>query len=60
MAPELFGGGASRAGDTSARDAETAAIRRLVEQVAEDARLAPALLPVGTGLLAAAVGTEEA
>ena len=34
-------------------------MRRLHEQVAEDARLAPALLPVGSGLLAAAVVTEE-
>jgi predicted O-methyltransferase YrrM len=34
-------------------------MRRLVEQVAEEPRLAPALLPVGTGLLAAAVGPEE-
>lgn len=51
--------GAARAGDISARDAEAAAMRRLVEQVAEEPRLAPALLPVGTGLLAAAVGPEE-
>jgi predicted O-methyltransferase YrrM len=51
--------GAARAGDVSARDAEAAAMRRLVEQVAEEPRLAPALLPVGTGLLAAAVGPEE-
>jgi predicted O-methyltransferase YrrM len=52
--------GASRAADTTARDAESAAVRRLAEQVAEDTRLAPALLPVGTGLLAAAVLPEEA
>src|SRR6195952_5131944 len=52
--------GASRGADATARDAESAAIRRLYEQVAEDGRLAPALLPVGTGLLAAAVLPQEA
>lgn len=52
--------GASRGADSTARDAESAAIRRLYEQVIEDGRLAPALLPVGTGLLAAAVVAEEA
>jgi predicted O-methyltransferase YrrM len=52
--------GASRAAEANARDAETAAMRRLHEQVAEDGRLAPALIPAGTGLLAAAVVAEEA
>jgi predicted O-methyltransferase YrrM len=52
--------GASRAADTSARDADSAALRRLAEQVGEDSRLAAALIPVGTGLLAATVGPEEA
>lgn len=51
--------GASRAADATARDAEAAAMRRLHEQVAEDGRLAPALLPVGSGLLAAAVVEDE-
>jgi predicted O-methyltransferase YrrM len=35
-------------------------MRRLTETVGEDPRLAPALLPVGTGLLTAVVGPEEA
>ena len=51
--------GASRAADAGARDAESAALRRLCEQVLEDGRLSPALLPVGSGLLAATVGVEE-
>ncbi len=45
--------GAEKAADPSARDAEAGALRRLVELVREDGRLAPAVLPVGTGLLAA-------
>ncbi len=52
--------GASRAADTGSRDAESAAMRRLTEQVLEDGRLSPALLPVGSGLLAATVIPEEA
>ncbi|MDQ1650291.1 MAG: hypothetical protein QOG60_2348 [Frankiaceae bacterium] len=51
--------GASRAADTGSRDAESAALRRLCEQVLEDGRLSPALLPVGSGLLAATVSPEE-
>jgi predicted O-methyltransferase YrrM len=35
------------------QDPETAAIRQLCEQVRDDERLAPVLLPVGDGLLAA-------
>ncbi len=45
--------GAAIAADSSARDAEAGALRRLVELVREDGRLTPAVLPVGTGLLAA-------
>lgn len=45
--------GAASAADPSARDAESGALRRLVELVREDGRLAPAVLPVGSGLLAA-------
>jgi predicted O-methyltransferase YrrM len=51
--------GASRAAYTGSRDAESAAMRRLTEQVLEDGRLSPALLPVGSGLLAATVVPEE-
>ncbi len=42
-----------RVADPAQRDAETVAIRALVEQVAADERLVPCLLPVGDGLLAA-------
>lgn len=42
-----------RVQDSSARDAETSAIRELVRTVREDERVAAALLPVGDGLLAA-------
>ena len=45
--------GVSSAADPSSRDAEAGALRRLVEMVREDGLLAPAVLPVGTGLLAA-------
>lgn len=51
--------GAARAADGNARDAESAALRRLAEQVADEPRLAAALLPVGTGLLVAVVGPDE-
>ena len=47
--------GAANASDPSARDAEAGAMRKLVELVREDGRLAPAVLPVGSGLLAAIV-----
>ena len=46
----LVGG---RAADPSARDAEAVAARELVRAVREEPRLLPALLPLGTGLLAA-------
>jgi predicted O-methyltransferase YrrM len=45
--------GVSGAADASGHDAEAGALRRLVELVREDGHLAPAVLPVGTGLLAA-------
>jgi predicted O-methyltransferase YrrM len=45
--------GVEKAADPSARDAQAGGVRRLVELVREDGRLAPAVLPVGTGLLAA-------
>jgi predicted O-methyltransferase YrrM len=53
--------GAGIAADPSARDAEAGALRRLVDLVREDGRLAPAVLPVGSGLLAAvATPADEA
>lgn len=52
FAGALAGG---RVADPSARDADTVALRELARTVREDARLVPALLPVGTGLLAAVV-----
>jgi predicted O-methyltransferase YrrM len=51
--------GAASAADPAARDAEAGALRRLVELVREDGRLAPAIIPVGTGLLAAVVLSDE-
>ena len=42
-----------RAGDPSARDAEVAAVREAARLIAEDERLAPALVPLGDGVLAA-------
>jgi predicted O-methyltransferase YrrM len=45
--------GATGAADPSAHDAESGALRRLVDLVHEDSRLAPAVLAVGSGLLAA-------
>ena len=42
-----------RLADPSRDDARTTAIRELAEQVRQDERLAPVLLPVGDGLLAA-------
>jgi predicted O-methyltransferase YrrM len=47
------------AADPSARDAEAGGVRRLLEMVKEDARLTPAVLPVGGGLLAAVVTPIE-
>lgn len=45
--------GGGRVADPSARDPETLALRELAKAVREDPRLAPALLPVGSGLLVA-------
>ena len=39
--------------DPARNDPDTVAIRNLCEQVRNDERLAPALLPVGDGLLVA-------
>lgn len=50
FAGALAGG---RVADPSARDADTVALRELSRLVREEPRLVPALLPVGTGLLAA-------
>ena len=47
--------GAGRVADPGARDADTVALRELARQVREHERLTPALLPVGPGLLVAAV-----
>jgi predicted O-methyltransferase YrrM len=51
--------GTGVAADPSARDAEAGGVRRLLEMVKEDARLTPAVLPVGGGLLAAVVTPIE-
>jgi predicted O-methyltransferase YrrM len=45
--------GGGRVADPSARDGDTVAMRELARVVRDDARLAPAMLPVGTGLLVA-------
>jgi predicted O-methyltransferase YrrM len=42
-----------RAGDPAANDAEVTAVREAARLIAEDARLTPALIPLGDGLLAA-------
>lgn len=47
--------GGGRVADPGARDADTVALRELARQVREHERLTPALLPVGPGLLVAAV-----
>lgn len=47
--------GDGRVADPSARDPETVALRELARLVREDERLLPALLPIGSGVLAAAV-----
>ena len=44
-----------RVPDTSARDAETVAVRELLRTVRDDSRLTPVLLAAGDGLLAAVV-----
>lgn len=46
--------GQHRPGDRARRDAEATALRDVARAVALDERLMPALLPVGSGLLAAA------
>ncbi len=52
FAGALSGG---RVADPSARDAETVALRELARRVREEPRLVPAVLPVGWGLLVAAL-----
>jgi predicted O-methyltransferase YrrM len=47
--------GDGRVADPAARDPDTVALRELTRVVKEDERLTPALLPVGSGLLVAAV-----
>jgi predicted O-methyltransferase YrrM len=51
----LFAGalGGGKVAEPSARDAETVAMRELARVVREEARLVPAMIPVGPGLLAA-------
>jgi predicted O-methyltransferase YrrM len=50
---DALGGG--RIAESSARDAETVAMRELARAVREETRLAPAMLPVSNGLLVAAL-----
>jgi predicted O-methyltransferase YrrM len=45
--------GGGRVVDPSARDADTVALRELAKAVRDDVRLAPAMVPVGSGLLVA-------
>ncbi|MCU1674694.1 MAG: O-methyltransferase family 3 [Frankiales bacterium] len=52
FAGALAGG---RVAEQTARDSETVAMRELARMVREETRLVPAFLPVGTGLLAAAL-----
>jgi predicted O-methyltransferase YrrM len=47
--------GGGRVAEPSARDAETVALRELAKAVRDEPRLVTAMLPVGTGLLVAAV-----
>jgi predicted O-methyltransferase YrrM len=47
--------GDGRVADPAARDPDTVALRELTRVIKEDERLTPALLPVGSGLLVAAV-----
>jgi predicted O-methyltransferase YrrM len=47
--------GGSRVADPSRRDPETLALREVARAIREDERLVPAMLPVGAGLLVAAV-----
>jgi predicted O-methyltransferase YrrM len=52
-------GSAASAADASSRGAEAGAIQRLVDLVREDGRLVPAVIPVGSGLLAAVASAED-
>jgi predicted O-methyltransferase YrrM len=47
--------GGGRIAEPTARDAETVAMRELAKAVRDDERLTAAMIPVGTGLLAATV-----
>ena len=47
--------GAGRVADSSQRDTETVALRELARRIREEPRLVPAMLPVGSGLLVAAL-----
>lgn len=47
--------GGGRVADPAARDQDTVALRELARAVRDDTRLVPALVPVGLGLLAAAL-----
>jgi predicted O-methyltransferase YrrM len=51
--------GVAVAADASAHDAEAGGVRRLLDLVKEDGRLSPAVIPVGSGLLAAVVSPVE-
>ncbi len=51
--------GAANAVDPAARDAESGALRRLIELVREDGRLTSAIFPVGSGLIAAVVISDD-
>ena len=52
--------GGGRVADPAARDPETVGLRELTRAVRDDARLVPALLPVGTGLLVASLVDPDA
>jgi predicted O-methyltransferase YrrM len=47
--------GGGRVAEPTARDADTVALRELARAVREDTRLVPAMLPVGPGLIVAAL-----
>ena len=52
--------GGGRVADPSARDTDTVAARELARAVREEPDLVPALLPIGTGLLAAVLAPQPA
>jgi predicted O-methyltransferase YrrM len=56
----VFAGGlgAGRIGDPAARDPDSVALRELAKALREEPRLVPAAVPVGSGLLVAAVVQE--